>query len=72
MPKVVFDTEKCKGCGLCPTVCPKKIIILGEEINSRGYHPAQVTDMEACIGCGFCYEICPDTVITVYKEDKKN
>ncbi len=72
MPKVIFDSERCKGCGLCPTVCPKEIIKMSDRINSKGYHPAYVddSDMEKCIGCAFCYEICPDAVIEVYKEEK--
>ena len=66
MAKVIFDKERCKGCGLCETVCPKKIIALEkEEINKKGYHPAGVTDESACIGCGSCAIMCPDTVIKV-------
>lgn len=69
MPKVVFDSERCKGCHLCVRVCPKKIILISDNINNKGYHPAYVEDMDSCIGCAFCYEICPDTVIEVYKEE---
>ncbi len=67
MVKVTFDRERCKGCGLCEIVCPKKIIALSQEINSKGYHPASVINQEACIGCAFCATMCPDTVITVEK-----
>ena len=31
MAKVTFDVERCKGCGLCETVCPKQIIALSKE-----------------------------------------
>lgn len=66
MAKVTFDTERCKGCGLCETVCPKQIIALSkEQINVKGYHPAVITDQEKCIGCAFCATMCPDCVITV-------
>ncbi len=68
MSKVTFDTERCKGCGLCVTVCPKQIITLAKEtINAKGYHPAEITDKEKCIACAFCATMCPDTVITVEK-----
>lgn len=68
MAKVTFNEELCKGCGLCTTVCPKKIVELSKDkINSKGYHPATVTDMDQCIGCAFCATICPDVVITVEK-----
>ncbi|NLB17125.1 MAG: 4Fe-4S binding protein, partial [Clostridiales bacterium] len=30
MNKVTFNVERCKGCGLCVSVCPKKILELGE------------------------------------------
>lgn len=66
MAKVVFDEERCKGCGLCESVCPKHIITLAKDkINVKGYHPAEITDKEACIGCASCAIMCPDTVITV-------
>lgn len=28
MEKVVFDIERCKGCELCTTVCPRGIVII--------------------------------------------
>ena len=66
MATVKFDEEKCKGCGLCVSVCPREIICLAnEKINSKGYHPAEVTQMEKCIGCASCALMCPDTVIRV-------
>ena len=68
MAKVTFDEERCKGCELCTTVCPKKIVIMAtDRINTKGYHPATVKDMERCIGCAFCARICPDVVIQVEK-----
>ncbi len=68
MAKVKFEEERCKGCGLCETVCPKQIIALEKEkINKKGYHPAGITNADACIGCAFCATICPDAVITVEK-----
>ena len=67
--KVVFDEERCKGCELCTTVCPKGIIEMADRINSHGYHPAEVTDQDECISCGLCAQMCPDVVITVYKEE---
>ncbi|MDR1463694.1 MAG: 4Fe-4S binding protein [Oscillospiraceae bacterium] len=68
MANVTFQDHLCKGCGLCVSVCPKKIVALcAERLNAKGYHPAQVTDRSACIGCAFCATICPDCVITVEK-----
>ena len=70
MPKVVFDEDRCKGCELCTTVCPKKIVVISEKLNAKGYHPATVYDQDECISCGFCAHICPDIVIQVFKEEK--
>lgn len=70
MAKVMFYEEKCKGCRLCTTVCPKKIVVINtEKLNLKGFHPAGVpdADMEKCIGCAFCATICPDCVIEVEK-----
>ncbi|NLV75506.1 MAG: 4Fe-4S binding protein [Tissierellia bacterium] len=64
--KVAFKEDLCKGCGLCVSVCPMKIIFLDEsKINAKGYHPATVVDMDKCIGCANCATMCPDVVITV-------
>ena len=66
MAKVSFNEDRCKGCGLCVTACPKGIVALEKEkINAKGYHPANVKEMEKCIGCASCALMCPDTVITV-------
>ncbi len=67
MAKVTFKEDVCKGCELCTTVCPKKIIKISERINASGYRPAEVLEMDKCIGCAFCATICPDVVITVEK-----
>lgn len=68
MAKVSFREERCKGCGLCVEVCPKKIVELKKDVlNAKGYHPAGVTDADKCIGCAFCATICPDCVIKVEK-----
>ncbi|HHY93278.1 MAG TPA: 4Fe-4S dicluster domain-containing protein [Firmicutes bacterium] len=66
--KVVFKEDRCKGCELCTTVCPSKILALSEKINKLGYHPAHVTDPDKCIGCALCARMCPDCVIEVYRE----
>ena len=66
MAKVTFEVDRCKGCNLCVSVCPKQILKISEKtLNNKGYHPVEMTDMSSCIGCAFCATICPDTVITV-------
>ncbi len=64
--KVTFAEDYCKGCGLCVSVCPLKIIKLDRDrINAKGYNPAYVEEMDKCIGCANCANMCPDSVITV-------
>ncbi len=67
MAKTTFKEELCKGCGLCVSACPKKIVVLQDKLNSKGYHPAGVIEQDKCIGCAFCATMCPDCVITVEK-----
>jgi 2-oxoglutarate ferredoxin oxidoreductase subunit delta len=66
MAEVIFETDLCKGCGLCVDACPKKIIVINrEQINIKGHCPAMITDQSLCIGCASCATMCPDCVITV-------
>jgi 2-oxoglutarate ferredoxin oxidoreductase subunit delta len=66
--KIIIDSERCKGCGLCVIVCPKDSIVISKKSNKKGYFPAQATD-SGCTGCAMCAIICPDAVIEVYRDD---
>lgn len=38
--KVTFQTDRCKGCELCVTACPKHIVAIDTGvINRKGYAP---------------------------------
>jgi 2-oxoglutarate ferredoxin oxidoreductase subunit delta len=64
--KVIFDEDRCKGCELCTTACPLKLVAMDEKrINAKGYHPAGVREMDRCTGCASCARICPDVAIRV-------
>ena len=66
MAKLTFETNLCKGCGLCERACPKGLIAIAKDkLNQRGFHPAELTDAEKCTGCASCAVMCPDCVITV-------
>ncbi len=68
MAKMIVDFEKCKGCGLCTTTCPKKIVeIQKEKRNAKGYLTAICIDEEKCIGCAMCAIMCPDCAIIIEK-----
>lgn len=67
--RLVFRSDRCKGCELCVSVCPKKILKLDEmNVNAKGYHPVALTDESECIGCASCAVMCPDGIINVYTE----
>ena len=52
--KVTFDQERCKGCGLCVSVCPVKIIFLDSEVmNNKGYNVATVKEVDKCIASNY-------------------
>lgn len=75
--RIEIDQERCKGCGLCITVCPKHQIEISDDLNTKGYYPARfqeedLTDPEErkCTGCALCAVTCPDVAIEVYRETK--
>jgi 2-oxoglutarate ferredoxin oxidoreductase subunit delta len=77
--RIIIDIERCKGCGLCITVCPKNGIAISKKSNKSGYFPAQPvpsavegvegTSNSDCAGCAMCALICPDVAIEVYCDD---
>jgi 2-oxoglutarate ferredoxin oxidoreductase subunit delta len=65
-------THRCKGCGLCVSVCPKGILELDSSlVNELGYHPVRLTDAAACTSCALCARICPDVVFAVYARPRQ-
>ena len=60
-----IETDRCKGCGLCVSVCPKNVLELSEQVNSLGYFPAYQARPEDCILCAICCTMCPDVAISI-------
>jgi 2-oxoglutarate ferredoxin oxidoreductase subunit delta len=63
--KFQIDQDRCKGCGLCVSICPKKVLELSEEVNARGYFPAYQARPDDCNFCALCCVMCPDVAITI-------
>jgi len=65
--RIIINTERCKGCGLCIIACPSNVLELAIEVNSKGYNFAQVKNSDECTGCANCGYVCPDGCITIYR-----
>ena len=53
-----------KGCGLCVSICPKKVLELNDRVKCEGVR------QDDCIGCRQCDNICPDLAITVKEREQ--
>jgi len=51
-PEIFFHAQKCSGCGICVSSCPKEAIHL-DDGKAR-------TTRALCEGCGCCEAICPN------------
>ncbi|MCK4751899.1 MAG: 4Fe-4S binding protein [Planctomycetes bacterium] len=65
--KIIINSERCKGCGLCVISCPKGCIVISKSSNENGYFPAQSKQGD-CTGCGVCGIVCPEAIIEVYRD----
>jgi len=55
--------NRCKGCSFCVEYCPRDVLEVSEEFNSKGYHPPRVKNPENCVDCGLCQMLCPEFAI---------
>lgn len=55
----VFDSHRCKQCGLCAHVCPVGAL----EVSARSL--PLLLQPEACSGCRSCEFICPDFAVSM-------
>ena len=60
-----IEVDECKGCSLCVTVCPKKVLEIGKKVNAKGYFPAYQARPDDCIKCAICCNMCPDVAISI-------
>ena len=60
-----IEKDRCKGCGLCVDVCPKKVLEISAEVNTKGYFPVYQARPEDCVYCATCCRMCPDVAIAI-------
>ena len=65
MPQIRIEKDTCKGCELCVRACPQSVLVVGNELNSRGYFYVQVAEQMQCLGCRLCAIMCPDAAIEI-------
>ena len=58
IPIIEINEKYCKGCGICVTFCPAKVLAL-ENFKAKAIKP------EACVKCMQCELRCPDFAIRV-------
>ncbi|NLK07282.1 MAG: 4Fe-4S dicluster domain-containing protein [Firmicutes bacterium] len=68
--RVDVEPELCKGCGLCVAFCPRKVLALADEVNSKGYRIVAQVKPEECNGCTICAQMCPDIALTVWRSGR--
>jgi 2-oxoglutarate ferredoxin oxidoreductase subunit delta len=70
---IEIDSELCKECKLCISVCPHHLLESSDRMNQKGYYSAIFIEKHLkkegrkCTGCGLCAIICPEIAIEVYR-----
>ena len=63
--RVSIDRERCKGCELCISVCPRHLLTMTVALNRKGYHVSETVRAEECLGCLKCARMCPEAAIEI-------
>jgi len=73
--ELVWNRDKCIGCGICVDMCPKEAILyvpaqfkMGRRVSDR---PQIDFDPDKCILCGECVVSCPADQALIMKVDGK-
>jgi 2-oxoglutarate ferredoxin oxidoreductase subunit delta len=67
---VWVNTNNCKACDICVSVCPSGVLGMKYEKTSTLGAMISIDHPEACIGCNECELTCPD--FAIYVADKKD
>ena len=71
MAKIKINIERCKGCGICVSVCPIDNLRMSANMNKSGHKHVEVIDEAKCTGCALCCQMCPDVVIEIVEQLQK-
>lgn len=63
--QITLIPTRCKGCSICETFCPRRVLKMSTTFNAKGYYLPEVVDAEACVACGLCQIMCPEFAIYV-------
>jgi 2-oxoglutarate ferredoxin oxidoreductase subunit delta len=63
--RIDIDRERCKGCVLCVSECSQAVLRIAKDLNTHGFHFAEVVAGEECTGCRRCVDICPEVAVGV-------
>ena len=69
--RIIVDKERCKGCDLCASVCPRGKLRMAKGFNKRGHHFVESDPGIECTGCLMCTDICPDAAIEIRRDGAK-
>jgi len=70
---IEIDSELCKDCRLCISVCPHHLIEPFNRLNQKGYTPVIFAESQhkkegrKCTGCALCAMMCPEIAIEVHR-----
>ena len=62
---VWVNTDNCKACDICVSVCPSGVLGMKYESTSTLGAMISIDNPDACIGCNECELSCPDFAIYV-------
>lgn len=72
--QMIWDLDKCVGCQIGPTACPKEALthVDAEIIDGRMVTRQSVdVDPDKCVFCGICVEMCPMQAIDMQVNGKR-
>ena len=69
---VVVDPLLCTACGICVELCPRDVLEVSQQTNTKGYHlPDIISGKELdCVHCEFCTLVCPEFAIFTLPENE--